>query len=147
MPILPIASRPNRELLLHEIKTALPRLDGSVSQEDGDQFNVTPLVRLYSQQTDAWTLEVAPELSEAEQATLQAVIDAHDPDALTPQEAAAQERQAAETDLAGQYALAVQRLDAIVTTGPTYTGAEVRDAVVDLARIVRRLLRVVKANL
>lgn len=57
------------------------------------------------------------------------------------------ERNGAVSDLATQYQAAIARLDAISTNGGTYTAAQVRDAVVDMARIQARMLKLVKAAL
>lgn len=56
------------------------------------------------------------------------------------------EQEAAKTDLVSQYNAATARLDDIVSAGPGYTAAQTRDAVIDLARILRRMLRLQKAN-
>lgn len=69
----------------------------------------------------------------------QAIIEAHVPIPT--------EREASTTDLEAQYAAAMTRLTDIVTNGPTYTQAQARDALVDLAQIVRRVLRYLKATL
>lgn len=57
------------------------------------------------------------------------------------------EQQAAIDDLNAQYQAAMTRLDDIVTNGPTYTQVQSRDAMVDLARILRRSLRLQRATL
>lgn len=57
------------------------------------------------------------------------------------------EREAALSDLQANYQVAITRLDDIVTNGGAYTAAQVRDAVIDEARILRRALRVVRAEL
>lgn len=71
--------------------------------------------------------------------TAAAVVTAHTPE---PREAAV-----AREDLSTQYTAAANRLDAIVADGAAYTAPQVRDAVVDMARIQRRLLRLVKVSL
>lgn len=63
------------------------------------------------------------------------------------QEAAEGEVAAATGDLAAQYAWAINRLDDIVTNGSNYTAAQTRSAVLDLARILRKTIRLVKADL
>ncbi len=67
-------------------------------------------------------------------------------DAAVLEPPAAVELKAAYTDLAAQYVAAMTRLDAIVTNGPTYTQVQARDAVVDIARIVRASLRFMRSR-
>jgi hypothetical protein len=67
--------------------------------------------------------------------------------AETAAQAASTERTAATTDLRDQYAAAVTRLDAIIANGSTFTAAQVRDGLIDVARIERRLLRVLRAQI
>jgi hypothetical protein len=47
-------------------------------------------------------------------------------------------------DLKAAYITSVARLNAIVTNGPTYTAAQVRTAVVDMAKIQLGLLKGIK---
>lgn len=68
------------------------------------------------------------------------------PVAINPDDPARVERQAAAADLAAQYQAALTRLDAIIAAGSSLTAAQTRDAVVDVARIVRRALRLLKAQ-
>ncbi len=68
-------------------------------------------------------------------------------DAQQQQQAAEAEQSAAGSDLASQYAWAVSRLDDIVMNGGSYTTAQTRSAVLDLARILRKTIRLVKADL
>jgi hypothetical protein len=72
------------------------------------------------------------------------VVAAHDPSVLTADEMAVLETQTDRADISSQYAAAVTRLTAIVTDGSTYTAVQVRDAVVDLARIERAVLKLVR---
>lgn len=51
---------------------------------------------------------------------------------------------ASRDDLVAQYTIGVNRLNAIITNGPTYTAPQVRDAVVDLAKIQLQVLKLVK---
>ena len=51
------------------------------------------------------------------------------------------ERTAAGTDLRDAVQVAMARLTAIVNTGSTFTAAQVREAMIDLARVQRRVLR------
>lgn len=82
--------------------------------------------------------------NETTEASVGAVVAAHDAGALSAGEQDEDEFESAQADLRAQYAQAVTRLDVIVTDGPTYTAAQVRDAVVDLARIQRRVLKVAR---
>jgi hypothetical protein len=67
--------------------------------------------------------------------------------ALEAQEAALKaERATARTDLRDQAQAMKERLDVIVATGATFTAVQVKDAVIDLARIQRRILRYLVAN-
>lgn len=77
---------------------------------------------------------------DAPEALIASVVAAHDPgeEFLASWAEAASSRR----ELQEQYTLALTRLDAITTSGGSYTAAQVRDAVVDLAVILRRLLRV-----
>lgn len=51
------------------------------------------------------------------------------------------------SDVKDNYDIAITRLDTIIANGNTFTATQVRDAVVDLARIERRLLRFVKEQI
>lgn len=67
------------------------------------------------------------------------------PVTINPPPAATVERSAAESDLRDQYATAVQRLDAIIAGG--FANNTARDAAIsDLARILKRSLRLLKAQ-
>lgn len=55
------------------------------------------------------------------------------------------ERAAAIADLSAQYASGMAILDDIVSNGPTHTNVQVRDDVVNMARVQRRILRLIKA--
>ena len=57
------------------------------------------------------------------------------------------ERTAATTDLGDAVTAAMTRLDAIISGGGAYTATEVRSAVVDMARVQKRLLRYLAARL
>jgi hypothetical protein len=74
-----------------------------------------------------------------------------DPAIVAAEQAAETAAQAASTeattDLRDQYAAAVTRLDAIIANGSTFTAAQVRDGLIDVARIERRLLRVLRAQI
>jgi hypothetical protein len=50
-------------------------------------------------------------------------------------------------DLITQYQIGMTRLDGIITNGPTYTTAQARDAIVDMAKIQKQMLRFIKAAL
>lgn len=78
-------------------------------------------------------------------AAVDAVVTAHDAAVLSAAEAGDQAEVADRSDLVAQYAAGMARLDAIVTDGPTYTQTQARDAIVDLARIQRRVLRLVRS--
>lgn len=56
------------------------------------------------------------------------------------------EHTAAHGDLATTYQAAMTRLNAIVTDGPVYSQAQARDAIVDMAKIVRATLRFIRAG-
>jgi hypothetical protein len=79
-------------------------------------------------------------------APVDAVVAAHDPAVLSSGEQQEQQLETDRADLGGQYAAMTTRLDGVVTDGTTYTAAQVRDAVVDLARIMRRVLRLVRSS-
>lgn len=83
----------------------------------------------------------------AEEAAEKAANLALQQQAEQQQAATTAERTAASADLQGTYQQAVTRLDAIIAAGSTLTAAQTRDAVVDVARILRRTLRLVKAQL
>jgi hypothetical protein len=85
-------------------------------------------------------------LAPQQRVTIVAALDAHDPSGPSPAEQQQAERTAATTDVQATYQAAVTRLDAIIANGGTFTAAQVRDAVVDLARIQRRMLRLLKAQ-
>ncbi len=76
-----------------------------------------------------------------------AIVQAHNPAAQSAAEQKDAERTTAATDLSGAAAAALTRLDAIISDGGTYAAAEVRTAVVDMARIQKRLLRYLVARL
>jgi hypothetical protein len=57
------------------------------------------------------------------------------------------ERDTSYSDLLNQYDAALTRLDSIIANGPTYTQVQSRDALVDMAKIQRRLLRYIKSTL
>ncbi|HXI16418.1 MAG TPA: hypothetical protein VNM48_08605, partial [Chloroflexota bacterium] len=63
-----------------------------------------------------------------------------DPTVIARDEAAMAERTAAHADLHAGAAATMTRIDAIIANGGAYTAAEVRSAVVDMARLQRRLL-------
>lgn len=82
-------------------------------------------------------------------AELQAAWDAYQSEqaaAATAKQAADTERTAAIDDVRTTAAAALTRLDAIIANGGTFTAAQVRDAMVDLARIQRRELRLLRAQ-
>ena len=99
----------------------------------------------------------AVELSDTEAAKLSQVASAFTVDAagvvtvvpltveqvtnIQLEEAHQAETAASHTDLTNQVEIALNRLTDIATNGGTYTAVQVRDAVVDLARIQRRVLR------
>lgn len=60
--------------------------------------------------------------------------------------AAQQENAAATSDLATNYQAALTRCDDILTNGSAYTATQVRAALVDNTRILRRVLRLLKAT-
>jgi hypothetical protein len=92
---------------------------------------------------EAVTVDLTPE--EEAQRTLDAQASAA---AQAAREAADTERTAATTDLASQYAAAVALLDSIADDPTTTdTAAKVRQATRDLARVQRRMLRLLKAAL
>lgn len=64
-----------------------------------------------------------------------------------PTDDVAADRASALSDLQANYQAAMTRLDDIVTNGSTYTNVQVRDAVIDEARILRRALHVVRSGL
>jgi hypothetical protein len=78
------------------------------------------------------------------EAAVDAVVAAHDASVLSLSEQAARNLDDARADLRDQYASAIDRLDGIVANGATYTAAQVRDAVVDLARILRAALKLLR---
>ena len=69
------------------------------------------------------------------EAQVTAVVNAHDPTPVPTQ------RDLDTKDLRDTYQAAVTRLDDIVANGGSYTAADVRTAVIDMARIQRRLLK------
>lgn len=115
-------NRPNKITLLHDQLLAA---------------GITPLV-----------VENAPDGSAvitianaAQEAAVDAVVSAHVPTALSVAEALDQERTTASGDLDSQYTAALTRLDEIIANGATYNANQTRDAVIDEARIQRRLMR------
>lgn len=54
---------------------------------------------------------------------------------------------AVRSEIIDQYQAATARLTAIVTDGPAYTQAQLRDALIDMARIQNRLLKYIKSTL
>ncbi len=78
---------------------------------------------------------------DADVAGVQAVIAAHNPNTPSAAELATTERTAATTDLRGQASDALTRLDAIIAAESTMTTNQLRIAVVDIARMTRRLVR------
>jgi hypothetical protein len=86
-------------------------------------------------------IELTPEeIAEREEMAATAATEAE------AQAVAHQERAGALDDLRGQYTAAMTRLNDIVTNGPTYTSAQARDGLVDVARITLRLLRFIRAE-
>lgn len=69
------------------------------------------------------------------------------PAAAAVLEAAQAERLASSADLAAQYDAAVTRLNQIAAFDATTTAAQVRQGVADLAVILKRTLRLLKAEL
>jgi hypothetical protein len=55
------------------------------------------------------------------------------------------ERQGSISDLSTTATAALARLDDIIANGATYTAAQTRDAVLDEARVLRRLLRLLRS--
>jgi hypothetical protein len=66
---------------------------------------------------------------------------------VASEEAKATDLTTTRTDLVTQYQAATTRLNAIITNGPTYTAAQTRDAVIDLAKIQLQILKLVKLAL
>ena len=77
-------------------------------------------------------------------AAVDAVVNAHDPAVITTGEQDEAEHETARDDLRAQYQTMLTRLDDIAANGSGYTAAQVRDAMVDLARIQRRVLRLLR---
>ncbi|HXI15131.1 MAG TPA: hypothetical protein VNM48_02080 [Chloroflexota bacterium] len=69
-----------------------------------------------------------------------------DPTAIARDKAATAERSAAHADLHDGAKASLVRLDAVIANGGAYTAAEVRTAVVDMARVQKRLLRYLVAS-
>lgn len=63
-----------------------------------------------------------------------------------PVDSVSVERTAAYSDLVTTYAAVITRLDDIVANGGTWTNTQIRDAVVDLARVCRRILRFIRVQ-
>ena len=57
------------------------------------------------------------------------------------------EQNVSRDDIITQYQVGMTRLNAIITNGPTYTQVQVRDAMVDLAKIQRQMLRVIRSTM
>ncbi len=82
-----------------------------------------------------------------DEAAIVALVQAHNPAAQSVAEQQDAKRTASTTDLSGAATAALTRLDAIISDGGTYAAADVRTAVVDMARLQRRLLRYLVARL
>lgn len=91
--------------------------------------------------TQLW-ITVADEQAKS---AVDAIVAAHDPAVPTTGEIEQQQAAADRADLAAQFQAVMARLDAIVADGGTYTANQVRDAVVDLARSQRRVLRLLRS--
>ncbi len=76
-----------------------------------------------------------------DEAAIVALIQAHNPAAQSVAEQQDAKRTASNTDLSDAAEATLTRLDAIITNGSSFTAVQVRDAVVDMARLQRRLLR------
>lgn len=72
------------------------------------------------------------------------VVTAHDASILSAAEKVEEERSQAAQDLAGQFQAMMSRLDQIIADGASYTATQVRDAVIDEARIQKRTLRLIR---
>jgi hypothetical protein len=83
----------------------------------------------------------------ADEGQISTVVTAHDPANLSASEQLVAEMTTARNDLANQYSAAMTVLDNIVTNGASWTNVQVRDAVIDEARILRRTLRYLKAEM
>jgi hypothetical protein len=66
---------------------------------------------------------------------------------VASEEAKATDLTTTRTDLVTQYQAATTRLNAIITNGPTYTAAQTRDAVVDMAKVQLQILKLIKLAL
>jgi len=84
---------------------------------------------------------------DASEAAINAVVQAHDPTVVSASERQTAKRTASNTDLQTSVAATLTRLDAIISGGGAYTAAEVRSAVVDLARGQHRMLSYLAARL
>ncbi|HXI17889.1 MAG TPA: hypothetical protein VNM48_16125 [Chloroflexota bacterium] len=131
--------------LHEEVLAALPALRDTLRVEGPssgaqvkDPDNAGKYVTLPADPPDTFRLTVP---DDADEAAIAAVVKAHDPAVLSASERQATERTAADTDLHAGAKASLVRLDAIISGGGAYTAAEVRSAVVDLARVQRRLLR------
>ncbi len=82
-----------------------------------------------------------------DEAAIVAIIQAHNPAAQSVAEQQDAKRTTATTDLSGAATAALTRLDAIISDGGAYTAADVRTAVVDMARLQRHVLRYLVARL
>jgi hypothetical protein len=90
---------------------------------------------------DAFMIPVQDDVADS---VVEAIINAHDPSQPSVAEQIEQERNQASAALRTQYQQAMTRLTDIVQDGSTYTAAQQRDAIVDLARGQRALLALVK---
>ncbi|HXI18489.1 MAG TPA: hypothetical protein VNM48_19160 [Chloroflexota bacterium] len=109
-----------------------------------DPDNAGQYVTLPADPPDTFHLTVP---NDADEAAIAAVVKAHDPTVLSASERQDAERAAADTDLHAGAAATMTRLGAIISGGGAYTAAEVRAAVVDVARIQRQMVRYLVARL
>lgn len=76
------------------------------------------------------------------------IVDAHDPSIGEAEDANALDLlNTTRSELVDQYQSGVTRLNAIITNGPTYTNVQIRDAVVDMAKIHLRMLKLMKMEM
>ena len=145
-------TQPHKLNQLHdELLVAFPALSESLRLEGPssgarvkDSDNDGEYITLPADPPDTFHVTVPDDTDEA---AIAAVVQAHDPTVVSASERRTAERTASNADLQTSVAAAMTRLDAIISGGGAYTAAEVRTAVVDMARIQKRLMRYLAARM
>lgn len=135
MPHLVIIRRRDRAVVVLDP----PVVSGQVTLPEGDDYDVVQIADVelakFSQQGMTFKLDA------------QNAVVAAPPPPPPPLDPGQQEQATSRSELMDAYTTAMARLDDIATNGGSYTGAQVRDAVVDLAVMMRRLARATRALL